>query len=62
MNVVLLIILIVVGLLVFGLIIDLFTLSLNDVFEKNIKRFLWLWLPFHAFGRLKKELKEKYKK
>gem|GEM_PF-697128 len=42
--------------------INLATMSLNDFLEKTIKRFLWLWLPFHALKRLSKEFSEKYMK
>jgi uncharacterized membrane protein YbaN (DUF454 family) len=40
--------------------INLATMSLNDFLEKTIKRFLWLWLPFHALKRLSKEFQKKY--
>jgi len=41
-------------------IVNLFRFSLNDFLEKTIKKFLWLWLPFHALGRLSKEFGKKY--
>ena len=43
-------------------IVNLFTMTMNDFIESYVKRFLWLWLPFHAFKRLTKEMREKYKK
>lgn len=38
----------------------LFTMTLNDFLEKQIKKTLWLWLPFHAFKRLGREFAKKY--
>lgn len=44
------------------IVINLFTMTLNDFIEKAVKKFLWLWLPFHALKRLSKEFREKYMK
>jgi hypothetical protein len=35
---------------------------LNEIFEKALLKTLWIWLPFRAFWRLSKEIKNKYYK
>lgn len=54
------IILVVIALVIINVIVKLFTMTLNDFLEKTIKKYLWLWLPFHALKRLSKEFGEKY--
>lgn len=56
-------ILIIMGILIWMvlyIIVNLFTLTLNDFIEKIVKKTLWLWLPFHALKRLTKEFNKKY--
>lgn len=58
-------ILIILGVLVLVIaivVVNLFTMTLNEFLEKTIRKFLWLWLPFHAFKKLTKEMREKYLK
>ena len=62
MNTTLLISLGILVLIVAIVAINLATMPLNDFLEKTIKKFLWLWLPFHALKRLSKEFREKYMK
>jgi len=52
----------ILGLVVVVLLMNLFTMGLNDFLEKTIKKTLWLWLPFHALKRLTKEFAEKHLK
>ncbi|MDD5396845.1 MAG: hypothetical protein PHW24_02170 [Candidatus Moranbacteria bacterium] len=44
------------------LMVNLFTMPLNDFLEKMVKKTLWLWLPIHALKRLSREFKDKYLK
>ncbi|NTW27653.1 MAG: hypothetical protein HGA36_04970 [Candidatus Moranbacteria bacterium] len=62
MNITIIIILIILVFLVIYVAIGLFTMTVNDFIEKNVKKFLWLWLPFHALKRLSKEFSKKYLK
>jgi hypothetical protein len=43
-------------------VVNLFTMTVNDFIEKIVKKTLWLWLPIHALKRLSREFKDKYLK
>ena len=62
MNVIILSILGVVLFIILYIVISLFFMTVNDFIEKEIKKTLWLWLPFHALWRLSGEFKDKYLK
>jgi hypothetical protein len=62
MSITTILIIAVISMIVFVVIINLLTMTLNDFLEKTIKKFLWLWLPFHALKRLSKEFRQKYLK
>lgn len=50
----------IISIVLFVVVINFFSMTLNDFLEKTIKKFIWLWLPFHAFKRLTKEFRERY--
>ncbi|KKQ50690.1 MAG: hypothetical protein US70_C0033G0003 [Parcubacteria group bacterium GW2011_GWD2_38_11] len=62
MNAVIISILSIIFIVIVIVAIGLIRFTLNDFIEKTVKKFLWLWLPFHAFGRLTKEFRKKYMK
>jgi len=37
-------------------------MTVNEILEIILLKTLWIWLPFRAFGRMVKEIWEKYNK
>lgn len=62
MNPIAIFILGIIFIIIATVVINLFRLPLNDFLEKTVKKFIWLWLPFHALKRLTKEFRKKYNK
>ena len=62
MSTTVIIVLGIIVIVIVNVIVKIFTMGLNDFLEKTIKKYVWLWLPFHAIKRLSREFREKYLK